>query len=116
MARTENKILALLGFSCTGDMGPWTFYTSYRKQIVFFPRMPALNPASQAQLIQRAIWTAAAAAWKAKPTQQRADWEAACRRTSCKITGYNLWVFTLTTGNLTAMETIGRQAGVSLTI
>jgi len=116
VARSDNKILALLGFSCTGDCGPWTFYTSERKQIVFFARMPALNPASPLQLLQRQAWTAAAVAWKNKTPQQRADWEAAVRRTSCKITGYNLWVFTITTGRTDAMQTISRQAGIALSI
>lgn len=115
MARTDNKLLALLGFNCTGDVGPWTLYRSARGQLVYFARMPALNPASPLQLQQREVWTAAAAAWKNQTTQQRANWEAAVRRARAQITGYNLWVYTLTTGDRSPMSTISRQSGITLT-
>lgn len=114
MARTDNKILAMLGFSATGDLGPWTLYTSERHQIVFYPRVPALNPPSVLQLIMRSRFTLAAQTWQMLTAQQRADWEKATRKLSMKITGYNLWVYWSTTSDKATLHTIERQAGLDL--
>jgi hypothetical protein len=109
VARTDNKLLALLGFSCTGDVGPWTMYTSTRRQIVFYPRMPALNPASPKQMTQRAKFTSAALGWRALTAPQRAQYELATRRGSLRLTGYGLWVHFRTTSDNATRATIARQ-------
>jgi len=114
MARTDNKILALLGFNCTGDLGPYTLYTSTRHQLVFFARVPALNPASPAQAYQRARWIAAAKTWRAGPQYKRNQWELAARRAGLKITGYNLWVYTHVTRDRSILPAIERQTGIAL--
>lgn len=114
MARTDNKILALLGFSCTGDLGPWTLYTSARHQIVFYPRVPALNPPTPLQIVMRDRWRQAAATWQMLSTATRENWELASKRASLKITGYNLWVYLSTTADRATVDTIARQAGVTL--
>jgi hypothetical protein len=114
VARTDNKILAVIGFNCTGDLGPWTLYTSSRAQIVFFPRMPALNPASPKQMTQRAKFVTAALAWQSLTAAQRAQYRAAEQRGSLKITGYNLFVYGRTTGDQITRATIARQTGTML--
>jgi len=114
MARNDNKILALLGFEVTGDLGPWTLYTSHRHALVFYARVPALNPPSVQQVVLRAEWTAAAAAWRALSSSQRAAYERASRVLSLRITGYNLWVYWKTTGDRDTIRTIERQAGLTL--
>lgn len=114
VALSDNKILAMLGFSCTGDLGPWTLYTSDRHQIVYYPRMPALNPPSPKQLTQRASITAAAASWRALSNADRTAYETASRRASLKITGYNLWVYLKLTDRRDVVDTIARQTGVTL--
>jgi hypothetical protein len=114
VARTDNKILALLGFSCTGDLGPWTLYTSARHQIVFYPRVPALNPASPLQTVMRDRWRQAAATWRMLTDTDRTNWEEASKRASLKITGYNLWVYYSTSNDRAAVDTIARQSGLPL--
>lgn len=114
MARTDNKILALLGFEVTGDLGPWTLYTSHRHALVFYARVPSLDPASVRQTVVRTKWTAAATAWRALTAPQRAAYERASRVLSLRITGYNLWVYWRTTGDRDTIRTIERQAGQTL--
>lgn len=114
MALTDNKILALLGFNATGDLGPWTLYTSARHQIVFYPRMPALNPPTPLQLVMRNRWSLAAAAWQMLTPAARKNWELASKRARLKITGYNLWLYLSTTGDRATVDTIARQSGVTL--
>jgi len=114
MAKVGLEILAMLGFNCTGDLGPWTLYTSARHQLVFYPRVPALNPPTTQQLSQRAAWTAAATAWRALTPAQRAAYELASKRGSLKATGYNLWLFGQVTDRRDVIDTISRQTGIPL--
>ena len=45
----DTSILRYLGFNTQGDLGPWTFYTSKRKGLVFFAKAPPLEPPSLMQ-------------------------------------------------------------------
>lgn len=114
MARPDLKLLGMLGWIVTGDMGPWTFYTSARGPIVFFPRMPALNPPSPKQVVQRARIRAAAVTWRAKTSQDRGRWEQATQRPKLCVTGFGLWVWWSCNHDLGTLRTIERQSGVSL--
>jgi len=114
MAATDNKILALLGFNATGDLGPWTLYTSARHQIVFYPRVPNLNPPSPLQQIMRHRFTAAASLWQMKTPAERQTWETASKQASLKITGYNLWTYYVLTNDQSTIRTIEHQTQTSL--
>lgn len=110
----NNLLLGLAGFNVTGDVGPLTVYRSRRRALVFYPRMPALNPPSTLQLIQRNRWTTAAILWRAALPATRADWEAAAQKARLMCTGYNLWVYHQCTGDDATLRTITRNTGIGL--
>lgn len=115
MARNDNKLLALLGFSATGDVGPWSLYTSRRRAIVFYPRVPALNPPTQTQLVMRARWAQTARRWQMLTPTQRDDWEQASKLARLNVTGFNLYVYYWSRLDLATVRTIEHQTGITLT-
>lgn len=116
MAVSDNKLLACLGFSITGDLGPYTTYTSRRRRIVFYPRVPALNPPSIRQLMQRGKWTTAAKEWREKSESDKQEWLRAAKRTGLMISGYGLWIFWKTKQKIEYIRTIERQSGLTLNL
>lgn len=111
MTRHDLKILGFLGFNTTGDLGPYTLYTRYNGALVYYARTPALNPASPAQQLQRAKWTAAAKGWHDSAAEVKHRWERITRATSAKLTGYNLFIYWATTEDAATVRTMARQAG-----
>jgi len=85
----------MLGFRPTGDLGPFTFYTSQRNATVFFPKAPPLNPPSYLQIVQRNRFRIAAAQWQALPELERENWEKVTKTAKLTINGYNLFVWYL---------------------
>lgn len=116
MARTDNKILALLACSATGDLGPWTLYTSKRRQIVFYDRAPALSPASLVQRVMRDRWRIAGHAWSELPPSTKEAYNTLATRTRSIATGYNIWIWYQTTRDARALESLALQAGVIIPI
>jgi hypothetical protein len=114
MARNDNKLLALVAWSCTGDLGPWSFYTSRRRKIVFYPRSPALSPASPIQTVIRDRWRMATQAWKAMDRTLQSNWETATRALSLGLNGYALHVYWYTTGDTRSLQSIQRMSGIDL--
>jgi len=114
MVSTDNWLLGALGFRVTGDLGPWTFYTSASKSLVFFPRMPAKEPASPAQITQREKFATAGAQWAQLSEEKRREWERAARRAGVRATGYNLFTYLVATGRKRTIQTIERQSGIAL--
>lgn len=89
------SIWQFLGFRATGDLGPFTFYTTQRNQTVFFPKAPPLNPPSYLQTVQRNRFRLAATTWKALPESERRNWERITQTAKLTINGYNLFVWYL---------------------
>jgi hypothetical protein len=114
MTVTDNNILTMLGWNSTGDVGPWTLYTAKDHGLVFYARVPALNPASPGQKYMRTQWELAAAAWQALSKAQRTAYESASKKLSLRITGYNLYLYQRTTGDRATIRTIERQTGLTL--
>jgi len=94
VAKNYHPIWNLLGWRPTGDVGPFTLYTSSRKRIVIYPRSPALNPATPAQERMRQVFVAGAACWKSLTIAQRAEWELATKKLRMSINGYNFFMHT----------------------
>lgn len=94
MAQAYHPIWALLGWRTTGDVGPFTMYTSQRNLPVMYPRAPALNPPTPQQLYIRQRFKDAATGWKALTAAQRQEWEKATKLLRMGITGWNFWVST----------------------
>ena len=107
-------LLPLIGFVTWGDLGGLTMHTCKKGRIIFFLKTYPDKPPTQAQLDQRAKFTAAVEAWRALPPAARARWELATRRLSFTLTGYNLWIHWYLTGDTSAIETIERQTGLDL--
>lgn len=104
----------LLGLQPTGDLGPLTAYYSKRKQIVWFPKNPPLNPPSPMQSHQRNKLRLIAMSWRALTKEERKNWELASKRARTTLTGYNLFTFWSMTHDRAAIRTIERQAGLTL--
>jgi hypothetical protein len=114
MITDKNKLLKLLGLRPTGDLGPYTIYTSKRRATVAFPRSPPTKPASLRQRRQRDKWTAAAQAWAELPSTIREHWLNAAKRAALKITGHNLWIWYALAGDDETIRTIEYTAQIAL--
>jgi hypothetical protein len=113
MRRTED-LLHYLGWNTQGDLGPWTFYTSQRKGLVFFQKAPPLEPPSRKQIHQRNKFRLAGMVWRSLTTEQRTDWQTAAAGARLQITGYNLFVYWITRNDAPVVETVERLSNVDL--
>lgn len=104
----------LLGFSQTGDLGPYTVYTSVRRQPVWFYKSPPQKPPSDRQIQQRLRFAAAAEAWQQMGHSQRRTWSAAARKAGLYLSGYNLWIYYQITRNAAIIRTIEHQTSTTL--
>lgn len=97
-----------------GDLGPFTFYTSKRKGLVWFLKAPPKKPPTASQVHQRNKYRIAAECWNALTQQQRRNWTRAAHDANLSITGYNFFIFYITKGTESYVQTIERQTGIVL--
>ncbi len=102
------------GWNTQGDFGPYTFYTSKRKGLVFFLRAPPKEKPSVWQTHQRTIWKQIADLWTNTTEENRTNWEKASKKLRLSITGYNLWMWYHCHADRKIIETIERQSGITL--
>lgn len=114
MARVWDTLIGLLGLYPSGDLGPYTIYTSKRHKIVFFPKAPPKKPPTELQRRERAIFTSVAFLWRALPAATRADWKLATQRARLTISGYNLFTYYHSTKDREAIATVERHSGIAL--
>lgn len=114
MAIEIQPLTKILGFTVQGDLGGWTFYTSARRQLVFYPQAPPKEPASRDQTTMRNKFRAAAQAWNAQTRQHKANWQTAAKKAHLRITGYNLYTYWQTTRDTSTIATIERQTKLQL--
>jgi hypothetical protein len=114
MARPRGLIPGFLGFTVQGDLGPWTFYTSARGKLVFYPAAPALSPASPDQSYFRQRFKAAALAWRQLTASQRAQWQKAAKAARLRISGYHLWTRWICKQELERVRGIEHYTGITL--
>lgn len=107
-------IPAMLGLTVQGDLGGFTFYTSARGKIVWYPQAPPLDPPSYDQTHFRNLFKAAGASWQGMSLASKRAWTYAAKATSLTITGYNLYTYWLTTRDTPTIRTIERQAHIDL--
>ncbi len=108
------KMMALMGMNPTGDLGPFTIYTSRRAGTVWFVKAPPLSPPSVLQIRQRNAFRLAAEAWRALLPTRRAAWSQAARRAHLIVHGYTLWVWWQTKRDRQALATIERLSRTPL--
>ncbi len=112
--RLNRSILKFLGFNTQGDLGPWTFYTSKRKGLVFFVKSPPLEPPSPKQVHQRNKFRVVGFMWRSLTPQQRKDWELAALAAHLQITGYNLFTYYVLKDGELVVQTVEAQSGITL--
>ncbi len=112
--QVSKDMRTFIGLNPTGDLGPFTIYTSRRAGSVWFIKAPPLSPPTIHQIHQRNRFRLAALAWKALPKETRHDWHNACRRAGLYLNGYNLWIYWILRRNRTAIATIERLSHVTL--
>lgn len=114
MALLGTNLAVFMGFNTQGDLGGWTFYTSQRGALVFFPKAPPLNPPSHKQKLRQQTFTVAAIGWQNLGEAGRQKWRDATGKANLRITAYNLYTYWSVTKNDAIIETIERQTGISL--
>lgn len=108
------SLLQFLGFRATGDLGPFTFYTTKKGNTVFFPKAPPTCPPSDRQIIQRTKFRLIARFWKQIPATKRAAWELATIKLRLRLTGFDLFTWYHTAGDRQTIATIERLANLTL--
>lgn len=107
-------LFRFLGWNTQGDLGPFTFYTSKRKGLIWYDKAPPTCPPTPLQLLQRGRWATAAAAWTQQTPATRASWNLAAARAHLRIGGLNLWMYHRLSFDEGAIRTIESQTGLTL--
>lgn len=102
------------GFRATGDVGPFTVYTTKRNRCVWFRKTVPSKPASPLQRRQRSRFEMAAQAWERLGSPNRLLWRNAARRAGLFVNGPALWTWWQLSGDLSIIRTIERQSGITL--
>lgn len=110
----KSKILSIVGFGPTGDLGPLTGYTSKRGKPVWFVKAPPKTPPSRWQRRERNRFRLIATLWTNLTKAQRENWRAAATAARLTITGYNLFVWYQYTMDHAVIRTIEHQSGITL--
>ncbi len=114
MKPLDPGLFQYLGWNTQGDLGPWTFYTTKRGDLVFFPKAPPLVPPTPDQTYQRNRFKLVANLWKALRPETREAWESATIAANLRIHGYNLFVYYILTRDRLAIRTVERNSHVQL--
>lgn len=110
--RLAKRTISFCGWHCTGDIGPWTAYTTRTARLVLFPRSPPLNPPTAWQLAGRQKFRDVAIAWHDLSKHKRANWRKIARRASLSIGGYSLFTFWTITKRTDLIQTLERQTNI----
>ena len=108
------SIFQFLGYLTNGDVGPWTFYTSVRHKLVFFPKTWPKDPATYHQTLYRNRWRHAALRWNELDASTKSLWELASKRSHLTITGYNLFIFYILGNHTRFIQTVERLSSLDL--
>lgn len=111
MQLSNQNLLRYLGFNTQGDLGPWTFYTSKNKGLVWFIKAPPLEPPSFLQTHYRNLFRAAARIWNAFSQPQRDAWLDAAEVAHLTVHGYNIFVYYQVTRDDGFIPTLERLLG-----
>lgn len=115
MTKAEPPLLpAILGLTVQGDLGPWTFYTSQRGNIVFYPRSPALQPATVDQATQRNKFRTAGHTWSSFTTATKSNWKTVSKLCNLRIDGWHLFTWWICTRDSACIRTLERNSGIKL--
>lgn len=114
MRQAGLDLFKMMTLGASGDLGPFTIYTSKRKSIVAYLKSPPKEAPTPLQVHRRNQFRLCGFAWDRLGWQKKADWRHAASRAGLRITGYNLFVYYHTTRDITTIRTIERQSRISL--
>lgn len=114
MKLRQPTLLQFLGFRATGDLGPFTFYTTKKGNTVFFPKAPPTTPPSYQQIQQRSKFRTISQFWQHHSAQKKAAWELATIKLRLRLTGFDLFTWYHTVGDRQTIATIERLANLTL--
>lgn len=115
MKTKSPALYQFLGFNTQGDVGPYTCYTSKRHQLVIYLRTTPKKPPTERAQHQRNRLVVLARLWQTLTQSQREAWETAARRAGLRITGYNLYTYSVLRRDRAAVATIEHQSAIGLT-
>jgi len=115
MKTSAPMIYRFLGFNTQGDIGPYTLYTGKRRQLVIYLSTRPKKPPSSRQDHQRNRLRVLARLWQTLSAAEREAWELAVRAAHLRITGFNLYTYSVLRADRAAVHTIEQQSGISLT-
>lgn len=114
MKNLKPSIFQFLGVLTNGDAGPYTFYTSHRKRLVFFLKTWPHDPATYHQKLNRDKWRHASLRWRSLDQSTRDNWEKITNRAHLTITGFNLFMHYMTKDGRKTVEAVERAAGLTV--
>ena len=103
-----------LGLTVSGDFGDVTIYTDRFGHKVFFPRSPPKEPPTARQTLQRGRFRSAVQAYMALTKAEKLAWELITKKSSCCLTGQNLYIKIALTHQYDALTTLRKQTGISV--
>lgn len=114
MKTNAPRIYNFLGFNTQGDIGPYTTYTGKRHQLVIYLRASPKTSPTNAAAHQRNTFRILGRLWQTLSVQDRNAWELAARAAGLRITGYNLYTYSVLRRDRAAVATIEHQSGIGL--
>jgi hypothetical protein len=114
MKITAPPIYRFLGFNTQGDVGGMTMYTSKDKGLVIFAATSPKVPASRRQTHHRNRLRLVALAWRALSAGERDTWAAAAHKANLRITGFNLFAYTMLTRDRGPARTVAANTHTTL--
>lgn len=105
---------SLWGIVISGDFGDLSMFRGHQCQVIVYAKTWPDRPPSAEQLAHRALYKAAADAWRLLTPDAREQWHLAARRASLTMHGYNLWLHWKLTGDDQTIATLERQTNTTL--
>lgn len=112
--RKDDRVLSVVGWQPTGDLGPLTGYTTRSGKAVWFLKAPPKTPPTGWQRKQRNRFRLIAIMWRRLTEEQRQNWLQAADAARLNITGYNLFVWYHHKLDHAVIRTIEHQTGINL--
>lgn len=103
-----------LGFTVSGDVGPFTVYTDRFGKKVFYPRSPPKSPATDLQLAVRTRFMSAQDQYMQLSPADKQLWERLVQRSNLCMTGQNLLIHVAMMHTFAMLNTLIQQTGITV--
>lgn len=113
MATLNIMLFSILGLNIQGDLGPYTCYTTKRRDRVVFLKAPPHTLPSHYQAHLRNKFRRIAVDWAKLSDADKATWELATKLAKTSCTGYDLFTYAQFPNRDKVVDTVFRQAGLT---